>query len=624
MSQSALSTLKMFFTGFGRIFSIVAKIVRGLFSLLIIGGLVAWIAIIVSSTQGTHAPIPANGALRMDLSGVLVDELTYTDPIALLLTDEGPSEHSVRDLIQSLEFATTDDRINSLVLVLHGFGGGGSSKITELGSAIEDFRAAGKQVYAVADFYTQSAYLLASYADNIYINPMGGVDLRGLASYRGYYGDMLDRLKVNFHVFRTSEFKDALEPFISNEMSEASRVQTQLWMQDIWQVWRDTLLSNRAMSPDNFDRYTNEFDQLMLEYEGNAANITLALDLVDMAAPRDEILQDLVARIGTSEAADSSFYSYVDYLDYLGQIEPASVPEGAARIGLVAATGNILDGRQEAGAIGGDSLSLRLRQIREDNNIDALVIRVDSPGGSAFASELIRRELQLIREQGVPLVISMSSVAASGGYWISAPADEIWALPATLTGSIGAFIAVPTFEDSLRSVGITNDGTATGPLAGGLQLDRPLSEPMKIILQSSLENLYGEFLALVADSRGIEPEVLINYADGRVWSGQQALERGLVDKLGGLKEAIASAALLADSAENYEVIELAPAPSWKEEVMRLLGGSVSGWLPKVDSTRFAYIQSLIAAADGWLAQLPLQLNDPAYRYIYCSDCNASL
>lgn len=619
---STLATLKSFFSGISKIFSIIGKIARGFIVLLLLVGLFAWIGIISSWTQGTNVAVPDSGALRVELNGYLVDELSYQDPYAALLSDDQPGEHLLRNVIAAIDAAAEDDRITSMVLVLHEFSGGGSSKVLELGEAIDRFKKTGKSVYAAADLFSQQAYLLASFADNIYINPFGGVELKGLGAYRSYYGDAFDKLKVNFHVFRTGEFKDAVEPFIEGQMSEASQSQTLMWLEDIWQVYRDTIAGNRDLDSAQLDFYANQFDQLMLEYTGNSAEVALQSGLVDGVMFRDEILDQLVADIGSNETED--FYSYTNYRGYLSQVEQ-EYDADTAEIALVVATGTIMDGIQPAGSIGGDSLAARLRQVRENENLKALVLRVDSPGGSAFASDVIRRELDLYRQEGIPVVISMSSLAASGGYWISMPASEIWATPTTLTGSIGVFGIVPTIEDTLETVGIRRDGVGTGPLASALILDLPMTDQVAQIIQSGVDYIYDEFLELVSEARSISIDELDALAQGRVWTGSQAMELGLVDKIGGLQDAADSAAEIAGVSDNYQLIEFKQPLSWSERIAQIILDSVSSWLPlentfMPNSGLAGLISQYWSNLENNTPELDILLNDPGHQYLFCGSC----
>jgi protease-4 len=621
VSESAISILKSFFSGISKILSVLGKVAKAFVVVLLALGVIAWIGIISTWTSGTSIDIPDSGALRVELNGFLVDELSYTDPLNGLISDNQPSEHLLRNVIDSINAASEDDRINSMVLVLHDFSGGGSSKVLELGEAIQNFQTAGKPVYAVADLFTQQVYLLASFADEIYINPLGGVELKGLGSYRSYYGEAFDKLKVNFHVFRTGEFKDAVEPYTENEMSEASASQTLNWLEDIWQVYRKTISSNRDINPDTIDRYANEFDQLMLESQGNAALVAQENGLVDGLYFRDQILGRLIDQIGINE--DQDFYPHSDYLPYLYQVEPDSSDDSPV-IGLVVAAGTILDGSQTAGSIGGDSLAAKLRQMRDTKDLAALVLRVDSPGGSAFASDIIRRELALFEEEGVPLIISMGSLAASGGYWISMPADEIWATPTTLTGSIGVFGIVPTVDETLGNIGIRRDGVGTGPLASSFILDLPMSDQVAQIIQSSVDHIYDEFLALVANSRGISVADLDALAQGRVWTGSQALDLGLVDKLGSLQHALDSAALIAGVSDDYQIYEVSPELSLMEQLTKFIVDSVSISIPVQNQSNLASVLgSYWANFQSNTAELAILMNDPGHKYLFCASCEVS-
>jgi protease IV len=624
-TPSTLATLKSFFAGIGKILSILGKIAKAFLVLLIVVGVIAWIGIISSWTQGENVDIPDSGALRVELNGYLVDELSYQDPYAALLSDDQPGEHLLRDLIDAIDAAAEDERINSIVLVMHDFAGGGSSKVLELGEAINRFKDSGKPVYAAADLYSQQSYLLASFADTIYINPFGGVELKGLGSYRSYYGDAFEKLKVNFHVFRTGEFKDAVEPFIAGEMSAASASQALLWLEDIWQVYRDTISENRGIALEALDRYSNQYDQLMLEFDGDSAEVALQSGLVDGYYHRDEILSNLMVNIGANEEED--FYLYTNYRPYLRQTAE-EYDEDTAKVALVLAVGTIRDGQQPAGSIGGDSLSAQLKRVRETENLSALLLRVDSPGGSAFASDLIRRELALYDEEGIPVVISMGSLAASGGYWISMPADEIWATQTTLTGSIGVFGIVPTVEETLETVGIRRDGVGTGPLANAFILDLPMTDQVAQIIQSGVDHIYDDFLALVSDSRGISIDDLDNIAQGRVWTGNQAIELGLVDHIGGLKDAADAAADLAGVADNYQLIEITPPLSWSEQLTRIILDSVSSWVPAQTLSRFESdlshkLISYWSEFQSSASELSILLNDPGHQYLYCGTCQSS-
>lgn len=605
---------KRFFGGIGRILSVTRAVISALFSLVFI----IFFVVLISNLFGQQQlSVPDHGALRIEIDGTLVDQRSFGDPLSQLVSPSAPREYVVRELIEAIELATEDDRINSIMLVLHHMQGGGTSKINELGESLLAFREAGKTVLALSDFYDQQQYLLASYADEIILHPFGMVDIRGFAAYQSYLGEALEKLSVNVHVFRTGEYKDAVEPYIASSMSDASRAQNQGLLDDIWQTYSQGILQRRQLGEGSFRGYVEQFDQALLDANGDAAQMALDYGLVDRIMTRDESLDYSMKVAGAN--ADGDFYANIDVMPYY-QLETLAKREPQEnKIGLIVASGTIYDGIQNPGAIGGDSLAYILRQTREENDIDALVIRVDSPGGSAFASEIIRREIELIRDEGIPVVVSMGSVAASGGYWISTAADHIVATPATVTGSIGVFSVFPTLEDSLARLGVYSDGVETGPLASAMQLDRPLDERAGSVVQSSVDFIYDRFLGLVSDSRGIPVNELETIAGGRVWSGQQALELHLVDELGDQETAERAAARLA-GIDDYRVELIETPMSFAERLVRALTGSVSSLIERVNSG--STLQRLATLLADPIEQ-GLELSDPQNIFLYCSVCSAS-
>ncbi|MEX2365346.1 MAG: signal peptide peptidase SppA, partial [Pseudohongiellaceae bacterium] len=390
--------------------------------------------------------MPESGALRVSLEGSLVDQKSYVEPVDMLLNPDIPSETLVYELVQAIEAAATDPRINSMTLVLDELEVAGMSKIQEVGKAILEFRKSGKPVIAVADNYSQQQYLLASYADRILMHPMGVVEVVGISSYNTYMAAALEKLKVDVHVFRTGPHKNAVEPFIANEMSPESRGQSQRLIDELWGQFTQGVLQRRDITPEDLYRYSNTVDQVMLQTGNSLGQIARDFNLVNQLVTRDQLMAEIQAVAGTNEEGD--FYNFTNAISYY-QNEVDNNPEGSPRVGYLVAKGQIFDGIQTPGSIGGDSLAHQLKQARLKEDLSALVLRVDSPGGSAFASEVIRRELELYKEAGIPVVVSMGSLAASGGYWISTPADEIWATPSTITGSIGAFAVVPVIGRSM-------------------------------------------------------------------------------------------------------------------------------------------------------------------------------
>ncbi|MEQ9209003.1 MAG: signal peptide peptidase SppA [Pseudomonadales bacterium] len=560
--------------------------------------------------------MPESGALRVALDGSLVDQKSYIDPADMLLNPDIPSETLVYELVKAIEAAATDPRINSMTLVLDDLESAGMSKIQELGKAILEFRKSGKPVIAVADNYSQQQYLLASYADRILMHPMGVVEVVGISSYNTYLAAALDKLKVDVHVFRTGPHKNAVEPFIANEMSPESREQSQRLIDELWGQYTQGILQRRNITPEGLYSYSNEVDQAMLQTGKSLGEIARDINLVDELVTRDQLMTEIQAIAGANDEGD--FYNFTNAISYY-QSEVEDYSEDSPRVGYIVAKGQIFDGVQAPGSIGGDSLAYQLKQARLKEDLSALVLRVDSPGGSAFASEVIRRELELYKEADIPVVISMGSLAASGGYWISTPADEIWATPSTITGSIGAFAVVPVIDRSMNALGLNTDGVDTTPLSSAFRLDKPLSDQAKSIFQSQIDFLYNEFLQIVSEGRNLSMEQLEPIAGGRVWTGTQALDLGLVDHLGGQFDAINSAATMAGIADNYQVHRIEPQLSLLEQLFRDLFGQLSVQLASMSSSTNWY-QKIATLFTEVPDQTSILLSDPQNQYLHCGQC----
>ncbi|MGI1678563.1 MAG: signal peptide peptidase SppA [Cellvibrionaceae bacterium] len=508
--------------------------------------------IIIGALFGNKTkPLPSSAPLRIQINGSLVDQYSYVDPVAVIMAqgDEGKTETLVRDVVLAINSASQDDRISQLILDLSFFTGGGISKLEEIGQALVTFKKTGKEIIAMSDFYDQNQYYLASFADTVYMHPMGSVLLTGYGSFRNYYQKGIEKLHVDVHVFRVGGFKDAVEPFTRNDMSTASREHNTQWINELWSVYTSRVETQRELPKDAINDYINNYDNYLNDVEGDAAQLAVNSNLVDELVTHSELMARLYSAFGKNKNGDD--YKAIDLDQYTTYLK-RSVNLTKDAVSLIVASGTIYDGTQPPGSIGGDSLAHLIQLAREDDDTKAIVLRIDSGGGSAFASEIIRNELVATKNAGIPVVISMGSVAASGGYWISADADEIWATPTTLTGSIGVFAILPTFNKTLAELGISTDGIATTDFAGAMRLDMPMSPLTQNVLQHQVENIYQRFISLVANGREQEPENIHAIAQGRVWSGTVAQNYGLVDKLGYLDDAIASAAEKA-GLEKYRV-----------------------------------------------------------------------
>ena len=609
--------IKGLFRFFGRLFRYVWSWLDALRRTLV--NLVFLLAIgVVAALIWRPAPdLPDGSVLVLRPAGALVEQTRIEDPFSLLRGGNGPvAQTALRDLLEAIDGARGDERIQALILDTDGLGSAGLSKLSELRAAIERFRESGKPVLARGDRFTQAQYYLASAADEIYLSPDGFVLLRGLARYVTYFGNALENLGVKVHVFRVGEYKSFSEPFTRADMSDEDRANSRDLLNALWGVLRDGVVVGRDLSDDTFERYVMDFGGVLAEHGGDGARAALEFGLVDHLVTRDEWRAMLRARFGREvETDDDEGIDAVGLSRYLAHLRAA--PEPSARVAVLVAQGSIMDGQGTPGSIGGDSLAQLIREVREDDSIQAVVLRIDSPGGSAWASELIRRELELTRKAGKPVIASMSSTAASGGYWIAAGADEIWAHPATLTGSIGIFAMFPEIAGPLDRIGVSVDGVATGPLAGAFDPRRPLEPRAAEAMQIGIEHGYRRFIQTVADARDLRPAEVEMVARGQVWTGEAASKLGLVDALGGLDDAVAAAARRA-GLEEYAVVWPEGRLTPRELLLRQLSEFVSG--APADSRAARAVDSPLGGMLGGLvreAEALLQWNDPLHLYTHC-------
>jgi protease IV len=602
-----------------RSFSFLTALISGLRLLLVNLFFIAAIVVVVVIISHSELPqVPDKGALVLDIKGRLVDQLNIVDPLVSLMggSSSRQQETLLQDVLDAIQYAKDDSRINSMVISLDQLAYGGISKMQEVAVAIDEFRANGKKIVAIGDNYTQDQYWLASQADELYVHPMGGILLQGYGLYRSYYKRALDKLRINFHIFRVGTYKSAMEPFMRDDMSEQAREANLVWLDSLWNDYTGSVAKRRNLKQSDINEYINTLDQLMEKHDGNSAGVAMAAGLVDGVKTRDQMNDYLRELVGATDK--NGAFAHIGLEEYLWvkKLE-SSTKQSDTNIGVIVASGNIIDGEQPPGTIGGDTLASLIRGARTDQTVKALVLRVDSGGGSAFASEIIRRELELFKKEGKPLVVSMGSMAASGGYWISALADEIWATSTTLTGSIGIFGAFPTIENTLGEMGVTTDGVGTTELAGSLRIDRPLQPIAARVIQSSIEHGYDKFLDIVADGRSLGKLEVEKIAEGRVWSGADAKELGLVDSIGGLEQAVKAAATLANLEDyNKKLIEIPLSP--QQQLFIELSGRVSVF--KGSTVVIQLHQWLAPFRDSLI--FVSQMNDPKGQYLFCTACVA--
>ncbi len=582
-------------------------------NLFFVAIMVVMVVVVVVSESGPDIESPS--ALVIAPAGRLVEELSG-DPMSRALAQlqgGGEAETLLKDVLDAVELAAVDERIQVLHLDLRQFEGAGLSKLQEVRAAIKEFQTTGKKVVASADVYGQGAYYLAAGVDEVYVHRMGLVLIEGFGVFPTYYKDGLDRLGVDVNVFKVGEYKSAVEPFLRNDMSPEAEEANRDWVGDLWQGWLGDVAADRGMRPAQLEEVVLGFGERLRAAGGDGAKAALAAGLVDRVVSRDELRDRLVELVGEDEDTHlPQQVAMAAYLEEEGEDRFGRDASGPA-VAVVVARGDILDGSQPPGAIGGDSTSLLVRQARHDEDVKAVVLRVDSGGGSAFASELIRRELELTRAAGKPVVVSMGSVAASGGYWVAMASDRVFASATTITGSIGIFGIIPTFQRPMETyLGMRVDGFGTTPLAGALRLDRALPPEVGAMVQAIIERGYEEFLSTVGSGRSMSRDEVDAVARGRVWSGQDALELGLVDELGDLDRAVAAAATLASLEEGYAVRWVEREVELKDRILGDLLGAAAEVLGPRDvalAGRRSGLASLVRAVDQRLAVFA-RLNDP--------------
>lgn len=587
-------------------------------NLLLLGLLGVGIAALIGHEE--ESALPDNAVLYIELGETLVEQHSYSDPLTSLMqaSDNTTKETVLHEVTSAIRWAATDDSIRAIVLDADNLQGSDLGKLESIAQAIAAFKESDKPVIAVGDNFSQSQYYIASMADTIYLNPMGAVQLEGFSAYQSYLKTLLDQLAVNVHVFRAGEFKSFVEPFVRNDMSPEARENLQQWMDEQWLFYARAIEQRRQLKKNDIDTYINTQDLLLANHKNNPAEMAKAFGLVDELATRTDITRivDELTKDSPANRVDATTY----YHNQLRKQEASALLEDQPKIAIIQASGPIMDGYQPSGYVGAETLIEQIHDARDDDDVVALVLRIDSPGGSAFASELIRSELAACQAAGKPVVASMGGVAASGGYWIAASANEIWASPASITGSIGVFGVIPTFENSFAKLGIFSDGYSTAPLAETLDMGRPLSPLATRVIQQGVDFTYQEFLRLVAAGRKSSPDAIDHIAQGRVWTGAHAQKIHLVDELGELEDAIAAAAKLA-KITTYRADFMEPALSPLETFLQNMEAQSLLRSSTFSSNSWGTLVSLLQQVMNLDAVQQLHiLNDPNHRYVKCWEC----
>ncbi|ECF5831949.1 signal peptide peptidase SppA [Salmonella enterica subsp. salamae] len=614
-----MRTLWRFIAGFfkwtWRVLNFVREMVLNLFFIfLVLVGVGIWMQI----GNGSNSEQTARGALLLDISGVIVDKPSTNHRLGALgrqlfgASSDRLQENSLFDIVNAIRQAKDDRNITGIVLDLKNFTGADQPSMRYIGKALREFRDSGKPVFSVGENYSQGQYYLASFANKIWLSPQGQVDLHGFATNGLYYKSLLDKLKVSTHVFRVGTYKSAVEPFIRDDMSPAAREADSRWIGELWQNYLHTVSANRQISPQQLFPGAQAIIDGLTSVGGDTAKYALDHKLVDALASSADVEKALTKQFGWSKTENN--YRAISYYDYSLKT-PA---DNGGTIAVIFANGAIMDGEETPGNVGGDTTASQIRDARLDPKVKAIVLRVNSPGGSVNASEVIRAELAAAKAAGKPVVVSMGGMAASGGYWISTPANYIVASPSTLTGSIGIFGVINTVENSLSSIGVHSDGVSTSPLAE-ISMTKALSPEVQQMMQLSIEYGYKRFITLVAEARKRTPEQIDKIAQGHVWTGEDAKANGLVDSLGDFDDAVAKAAELA-KLKQWHLDYYQDEPTVLDMVMDSMTGSVRAMLPEAIQAMLP--APLVSAANTVKAEGDklAAFNDPQNRYAFCLTC----
>ena len=601
--MSALSVIKSIW----KIINLIREIFLNLVFLIIILLIFSGIALIKEVNK--QDVIPQSGSLIMDLEGVVVDNSLYSDEIYEIQDKiygkkvNLSRENSLFDLVQKISQATSDPNIKSLVLKLDNFVGADMSSLQYIGKYLTKFKAANKPIYAIGSNFNQSQYYLASYANKIYLTPLGAVNVFGLSANNLYYKTLLENLKVNTHVFRVGTYKSAIEPLIRDNMSEEARSNTSRWLNLMWNNYLGDISQERKKAPSQLVPLPENMLSELKAANGNMAQYALSNGLIDTIATNQEFELEI------------NIKNRVSIYDY--QLKENAMPASKEpKIAVVFVNGTITNGENSSNVAGSQDIVEQLRKIRKNlnkNNIQAVILRVNSPGGSVDASEAIRNELEALRSYQIPVVVSMGGMAASGGYWISTASDYIVASPNTITGSIGIFGIVPTFENSLSHIGVYNDGVSTSPLANR-SLTQNLSSEMNQFIQMNIDNGYHTFISLVAKARNMTTEQVDNIAQGQVWLGSEGSKNGLVDKLGDFDDAIEMAATLANISD-YQI-------DWQKQEGNWLNAFYSDMIAMMPKSTAEVLFEQIPEIKQIKQQVSFwdKFQDGQNRYIYCLNC----
>lgn len=593
-------------------------------NVVFLGFVLLLVAIISFSGGGKKSTtLTGDGALLVNLDGYLADNrdetLRWQDALSELNGDHVPRKISTFDVVFAIQQAEDDPKIKGLVLDLNYFEGADLPALDFIGGAIRHFKDAGKPVIAYADNYSQGQYYLASFADEIYLNSIGSVDIHGLSQENLYFKEMLDKLAVTPHIFRVGTYKSAVEPFLRNDMSAEAKANMQRWLGEMWNNYVLSVSENRKIKKDNILPNAKQYLAELKALKGNSTAYAQQRGLVTDVVTRLDLDKKLTALFGKGSDGKANLIEFDDYLTQLpDRLEHYNVPN---KIAVVNVEGTIIDGESDDENSGGDTIARILRKAHDDNSVKAVVLRVNSPGGSAFASEIIRQETENLQKIGKPVIVSMGAMAASGGYWISSTADYIIADANTITGSIGIFAMFPTFENSIKKIGVNADGVSTTELANTSAFS-PLAKPVQDIYQTEIEHGYDRFLEIVSKGRQLSKTQVDKLAQGQVWLGSDAFQNGLVDEIGSFNEAVNKAEQLVNQRQDTAVQDF--SVEWFTDdnvslISTLLRDTKKGTQEQL--VKWLGLPAPIQKLQKELNVLT-KFNDPKGQYLYCLNCGS--
>lgn len=607
----------MFMKALYKLLTVVIRLLNGtrLFIINTLFFIVLLIFFIALTSEEDKIIITDNSILQLNFNGKIVEQkqpIDFSSELSkqILNDNEQRFEYPIEEILQVIKYAQYDPKIHSILLDLSGLQVASLNHIKSIGNALNQFKSHDKEVLATADNYSQIQYLLASYANQIYLDPQGMVLLQGFSVYRLYFKELLDNLLITPHIFKVGTYKSFVEPFTESSMSQASKIANSHWLNQLWQGYIDTVLSQRSdtnITAQSISPTLTELKRALQESNGDTASYALQVGLVDQLMPRHKVLNNL-------KKTNLKRVSYTHYQSTM----PALYSQDTNKdmIALIHGQGEILAGSQNSNMIGGDSFSKLLEKAKNNQQVKAVVIRLDTPGGSAFASEKIRQHILDLKLSGKIVVVSMGSVSASGGYWIASAADHIVASPTTLTGSIGIFGMFASADKALNKFGIYNDGVGTSPLST-LNPTRALDPQLAELIQMGIEHGYQQFLEVVSNGRNMSLQEVDNVAQGRIWTGVDAKSLGLVDQLGSLQDAITQAASLAELSD-YNILPISKSISTKEQLLNEIFSTGITLIPP--SLQISPVLSSALGALHIQATILTKFNDPKGQYMYCPMC----